>query len=806
MSRSLNRAARLFGVLVPATFALCSAAGQVAEPVWPTSGGAPAADQPQNVVPDEAIPAPAHPPINQIEPMPMPSAKGPFSPDAPKSVLVHNSTTGQTIELPVANGSRMEGAEGGDTFIGADGAVEPEGYGRSFVNMSIWNSLTTWPGRGNVKLVMEFTDLGGNLRYFVCSGSMQDPGVVLTAAHCVYARDVTGTDIFNWADRIWVYPAWDGDGDTSVPASDAVFENYGMAVGYTYLAGSDYVNNGNWDRDCGLIRLNRTSSRQPGFLTGWFGWAWGGSCNTSRTYHNYSYPSEDCSATLHNGRDMYYWYGTIDSCPGNQLHLDTSGGCFGAVWGGMSGSGMYYRDADDNRFVHAVCSTSNRSTSGNYCKLWEQFVLDMQTYEDDTRGNTFDLQALQYRTNGSDSVVAGQQLSAGAVQISNVSNVNPAADNYTLRVYLSSNNNISSGDVLLATWNYNDVNFGAVDNIQFNIPAMTIPVGTAAGTYYVGVILDPTTDSNDFNDDTNTWDTQQITVSACQLPGTPTGVAASDGNCTNVTVSWNASTAATSYVIYRNTSNSSTGRVQIGTDNASPFTDATAVGGQLYYYWVRGRNACGDSNYSVSNSGYERAALINNSCASATNLGSNVGSLAGNLTCATNDGPSSCGLATSNPDVWYRFTAPGNGTFNVSTCGTHDDPGIDQGMDTVLGLFTSCYAQVACNDDAANPCGNDEGLIRDSFLSRHMTTGQVIRVRVSHYNTAIDDGNFLLNWNFVPDPCPADYDGDGFITGLDYDLFVQDFEAGNLDADFDGDGFLTGLDFDLYVQAYEAGC
>ena len=54
--------------------------------------------------------------------------------------------------------------------------------------------------------------------------------------------------------------------------------------------------------------------------------------------------------------------------------------------------------------------------------------------------------------------------------------------------------------------------------------------------------------------------------------------------------------------------------------------------------------------------------------------------------------------------------------------------------------------------------------------------------------------------------CAADFDCDGFITGLDYDLYVQAFEAGDMEADFDGDGFITGVDFDLYVQAFEAGC
>jgi hypothetical protein len=54
--------------------------------------------------------------------------------------------------------------------------------------------------------------------------------------------------------------------------------------------------------------------------------------------------------------------------------------------------------------------------------------------------------------------------------------------------------------------------------------------------------------------------------------------------------------------------------------------------------------------------------------------------------------------------------------------------------------------------------------------------------------------------------CPADFDGDGFITGVDFDLYVAAFESGDPSADFDGDTFVTGVDFDLYVVAYETGC
>ncbi len=54
--------------------------------------------------------------------------------------------------------------------------------------------------------------------------------------------------------------------------------------------------------------------------------------------------------------------------------------------------------------------------------------------------------------------------------------------------------------------------------------------------------------------------------------------------------------------------------------------------------------------------------------------------------------------------------------------------------------------------------------------------------------------------------CPADFNGDGFVTGDDFDAFVIEFEAGNISADFDADGFVTGDDFDAYVLAFEVGC
>ncbi|MCC6228245.1 MAG: hypothetical protein IT432_03355 [Phycisphaerales bacterium] len=54
--------------------------------------------------------------------------------------------------------------------------------------------------------------------------------------------------------------------------------------------------------------------------------------------------------------------------------------------------------------------------------------------------------------------------------------------------------------------------------------------------------------------------------------------------------------------------------------------------------------------------------------------------------------------------------------------------------------------------------------------------------------------------------CPADFNHDGFVNGLDYDLFATFFEAGDRQADINLDGFVNGLDYDYFASHFEAGC
>jgi serine protease len=89
-------------------------------------------------------------------------------------------------------------------------------------------------------------------------------------------------------------------------------------------------------------------------------------------------------------------------------------------------------------------------------------------------------------------------------------------------------------------------------------------------------------------------------------PSTPTGLTASDGTYTDkVRLTWNTSSGATFYEVYRNTSNTHTGETKLtGSQSASTYDDTSAVAGTTYYYWVKACNASGCSGYSSSDTGY----------------------------------------------------------------------------------------------------------------------------------------------------------------------------------------------------------
>lgn len=66
--------------------------------------------------------------------------------------------------------------------------------------------------------------------------------------------------------------------------------------------------------------------------------------------------------------------------------------------------------------------------------------------------------------------------------------------------------------------------------------------------------------------------------------------------------------------------------------------------------------------------------------------------------------------------------------------------------------------------------------------------------------------NFLLDNVTAIYVCPADFDGDGYVNGNDYDAFAEVFDIADPAADINADGFVNGDDYDAFAEHFEAGC
>ena len=108
---------------------------------------------------------------------------------------------------------------------------------------------------------------------------------------------------------------------------------------------------------------------------------------------------------------------------------------------------------------------------------WIDFSND--TILPDGRGAAFDLQPLNM-TGSTTTVVAGSSLSGLHHLAANGSNGSANRTDWTFRVYLSTNSDISASDTLISTQVFS-WNFGPVSSVTLNMLPVTIPGGTAAG-------------------------------------------------------------------------------------------------------------------------------------------------------------------------------------------------------------------------------------------------------------------------------------------------------------------------------------
>ncbi len=733
------------------------------------------------------------PPLDQIPPLPMPVmdalARGPLG----NTMIIYDESTGESRTITVRVDPGLTGGAGGGGLppeipVGNEGLL-PRGFG----TMSAISTRNVFPWSANCKVAERFNNGAGGGAWYVCSGTMIDPTTCLVAGHCVYNHGNGIPD--GWATDVYVFPGWDGAGNIippSGPGTNTSYANFGYAHSRFLGAGTDWVNNSNRDQDWGVVALDRA----VGGITGWYGTAWGYDCATiqGRTYYNASYPAENpCGiAGLHNGQTMYFWSGGVDSCPGNQLHLNTTAGCFTAVWGGMSGSSMYYFDGS-TRVAHAVCSTSNRTTSGNYCKLDQgAFNYINSTFIPSVRGTTFDLQALNCVVFPT-TIQAGSTTATQNFLMYNATN-GTANATWTYRVYLSTNDSITTADTLLSTQTIS-WNFGALSSVRVNMVPVTIPSGTPTGTYWIGVIIDPASDSNSGNNATNNWDAVQITVTPAAPSNDlcPSAIPVSEGAFSGNTSTSNTegsatcglfgvSTQSSKDVWYRYTA-SATGTVNINTCGSAYDTVLSVhgactgtTGNQLACdddnAGAGGNNACGGglqsgldlavtagAVYTIRVAGYNGASgsyilnivpipAANDNCAAAIAIA--PGTYTGSTGFANTDGAASCGYSLSAPDVWYSITPTTTSLARLDTC--------TSAYDSVLSVHTDCPGtldnEIACDDDNYLPFTSCYATLQ-SMVNVPVQAGSTYYVRVAGYNG--HNGAYTLHYNvgLLGDTCDA---------------------------------------------------
>ncbi len=294
------------------------------------------------------------------------------------------------------------------------------------------------------------------------------------------------------------------------------------------------------------------------------------------------------TATAGNASVSLSWSASSGATGYAVLRSTTSGSGYTSI---ATPSGTSYTDVsavNGTTYYYVVRATNSAGTSGNSSQVSATPVASgpAGTYEAEASGNTLTgtaVVATSATSSGGQKV--GYLGNGASLTFNNVSVT--SAGSYTLTIsYLS-----GEARSLRIT----------VNNGTSVTPSLASSGGwDTVGTYTTSVTL--LTGTNTIKlDNPSGWapDIDKIVLSGgsgVTVPSAPTGLTATAGNAT-VTLSWTASSGATSYNVLRSTTSGS-GYTSVGTSTSTSYSNTGLTNGTTYYYVVTATNSAGTSGNS----------------------------------------------------------------------------------------------------------------------------------------------------------------------------------------------------------------
>ncbi|MCD4748454.1 MAG: trypsin-like serine protease [Thermoanaerobaculales bacterium] len=379
----------------------------------------------------------------------------------------------------------------------------------------------SFPWSSIFKLFMRF-EVDGEDYWYGCSAATAGAFHLVTAGHCIYNWDPNDDDDESdakWADEIRAYA---GQTDMIDPIGVAD-RPYGRTMGVHSRTYTGWTNDHNYDHDWGVVTLNRPIGDHVGWM--------GRETSTQDSLNFSGYPTE----TPYVPEDTLVQYPGFDNdnvteYTNARIRLDAY------AYGGHSGGPVWrYESTGGDRWITGVNSTSNREGRATACLLTSGKRTDLNSWissDEGTRAPVSRPELVEY-VRRPDEVVKdlhdNQVEPGGSVDLTyNCYNAGHAdTDTITIDFYLSTNDFISTSDTKIAT-----STLSSLEPRYYYEPtkSLTIPAGTAPGTYYVGWIMNCTTQEYVEGDSAVISAETLVVGTSCTPPSTPSGLRSSSSS------------------------------------------------------------------------------------------------------------------------------------------------------------------------------------------------------------------------------------------------------------------------------------